>query len=75
MVRRAGAVLLFLALAGCTIGPDYRRPADGVPASFTTRPSGAPVLATTPWWLTLNDAVLNDLVIRARQANPDLARA
>lgn len=75
MVRRAELVLLFLVLAGCTIGPDYRRPADGVPAAFTARSGAAPVLATTPWWLTLNDAVLNGLVSRARQANPDLARA
>jgi outer membrane protein TolC len=75
MMRRARLVLLFLALAGCTVGPDYRRPTDNVPAAFTAGAGATPVLATTPWWLTLNDAVLNGLVVRARQANPDLARA
>jgi multidrug efflux system outer membrane protein len=67
--------LLGLLLAGCTIGPDYLRPADNVPAAFSVRPGTAPMLATTPWWLSFGDATLNRLVDDARLANPDLARA
>ena len=58
MLRRSDLVsLLFvlLAAAGCTVGPDYLRPADDVPGAFTARPGRVPVLATTAWWLTLDD--------------------
>ncbi len=68
-------------LAACTRGPDYTRPPDGVPASFSpssssrTAPGTVPVQATTPWWLSLHDPILDGLVERARRANPDLGRA
>lgn len=64
-----------LLLAGCTLGADYSRPADDVPAAFAGAAGTVPVRPTTPWWLTLNDPVVNDLVERARRANPDLGRA
>ena len=64
------AAVLATSLPGCTVGPDYVRPSDDVPASFTTRPGLEPVSATTPWWQTLHDPLLNELTSRARRANP-----
>ena len=71
--------LLFLAsvvlVTGCTLGPNYVRAPDDVPASFSAPAGLLPVLSTTPWWLSLHDPLLNELVARARHANPDIGRA
>lgn len=75
MLRRLIPVATAVLLAGCNIGPAYQRPPDDVPASFAGRAGSVPVLPTTPWWLTLNDPILNDLIDRAQRANPDLGRA
>ena len=76
MPHRAIPVLLFLALSACTtLGPDYVRPADQVPGAFAGASGTLPVLATTPWWLTLHDPILNELVAHARRNSPDLGRA
>lgn len=57
------------------MGPNYARAPDNVPGSFAGQSGTMPVLPTTPWWLTLNDPVLNGLIGRARRANPDIGRA
>ena len=75
MARSAFLFCLIISSAGCTLGADYVRPPDAVPGSFTAAASTEPVLPTTPWWLSLNDRLLEELVERARRANPDVARA
>jgi multidrug efflux system outer membrane protein len=69
------ALVLQLALAGCTVGPDYARPKSDLPEQFVEKaPAGA--LATpeqrTAWWQTLNDSTLDQLVSEALQSSPDL---
>ena len=69
------ALVLQLALAGCTVGPDYARPKSDLPEQFVEKaPAGA--LATpeqrTSWWQTLNDSTLDQLVSEALQSSPDL---
>ncbi|CAM3631787.1 RND transporter [Bordetella sputigena] len=78
----AVAVIAGLALAGCTVGPDYHGAPDAAPdalarAAFVRTPSVA--VATGPaiskWWLALNDPLLNTLVDQALAHNPDVHAA
>ena len=70
-------------LAGCTVGPDYRRPEVDMPAGW----AGTSAAATQPsetvaapadvarWWTAFNDPVLESLVTRAVESNLDLQLA
>jgi NodT family efflux transporter outer membrane factor (OMF) lipoprotein len=66
-----------LVLAGCAVGPDYQRPADGL-ASFhagnaaLARPA-PPAPPLDRWWTGFNDPVLTRIVERALAQNLDLA--
>lgn len=59
-VRIPGSLLMFL-LAGCVVGPDYRRPDLPVPAAWQAeKSSGVKKTALEPerlarWWQALND--------------------
>lgn len=69
-MTRAALVALAL-LAGCSVGPDYERPATKAPAAW-----GEAVDRSTAdlsrWWTVFNDEALNRLVERAVKANHDL---
>jgi multidrug efflux system outer membrane protein len=74
----AGLVLL-LAIAGCKVGPDYKRPpAAPIPAAYTGATNGWKVAqpqAQFPkgnWWELFGDAELNDLERQASAANQQL---
>jgi NodT family efflux transporter outer membrane factor (OMF) lipoprotein len=74
-------VVTTLALAACTVGPNYTRPPIASPPSYTEAASTQhTVITPTPadlsaWWTALNDPVLNDLIRRALADNPDLQTA
>ena len=74
----AAALAALLGLAGCTLGPDYQRPAMDAPAAFRSdtvpAPAGAPLVDVT-WWAQWNDPVLTALVEEALAANQDLVAA
>jgi multidrug efflux system outer membrane protein len=75
--RRLWLVLAGL-LAGCTVGPSYRRPEVPVPATWrqAEHPSvSAGVAPATEWWQTFQDPILDRLVQRAVVANLDLKMA
>ena len=66
--RRSGAtVLLGLALAGCVIGPNYKRPLVPVPERFYAdeRAAEARSLADVPWWDVFDDPILKGLIEEA----------
>jgi len=73
--------MLMLALpvvaAGCTVGPDYHRPSEPMPARWSEpvaqRDTRAGVSAR--WWMTFGDQELDALIQRALQANPGLQLA
>jgi NodT family efflux transporter outer membrane factor (OMF) lipoprotein len=75
---RAGVAVLALLTAGCTVGPDYRRPDTPVPAMWSearydgidTRPADL-----ARWWEEFNDPALTQLVLRAAGSNLDLRLA
>ena len=67
------AAALALALAGCTVGPDYERPPLELPEALAASPSAVP--APERWWTVLGDPVLERLVDEALAANRNLAAA
>lgn len=67
------AIMLTSALAGCTVGPDYRPRATAIePGWISPVSSGAVDL---DWWSKLQDPLLNELVTSAIADNKDLAEA
>ena len=63
-------------LAGCAIGPDYKRPTVAEPPTFRGQvATEAASLADTPWWNLFSDPILRDLIREALQNNYDVAIA
>ncbi len=73
--------LLAALLAGCAVGPDYRRPDTALPQAFAEAPAAANAEASRPaaiqqdWWTLFGDATLNELVQKALVYNTDLQAA
>jgi len=75
---RAGAWIVVAAavLAGCAIGPDYKRPRVTEPPTFRGQvTTEAASLADAPWWDAFQDPILRDLIRDALQSNYDVAIA
>jgi multidrug efflux system outer membrane protein len=64
--------VLMWALAGCMVGPNYKRPAVESPQSWRFEDREARDLANTAWWEQFNDPVLNDLIRTALEENKDV---
>lgn len=72
--------VLSAVLAGCAVGPDYKRPAVELPQNYTVAPQGVTATANTAaaqtqWWTTFNDAALNVVVNEALKNNLDVVAA
>ena len=61
------------ALAGCTLGPDYVRPAAQIqlPAQYAAAPLAASPAIASNWWTLFGDARLDELVRQALATSPD----
>lgn len=68
-----------LALAGCTLGPDYARPAVATPLAWKEAPPAEPdaVAPSLPvaWWEIFGDTELNRIATQVVAVNHDLQRA
>ena len=76
-MRRPAALLLIAALAGCTVGPDYRPRTTaelGVPDAYSV-PAGQTAEDLTRYWRRFGDPELARLVEQARISNTDLGQA
>ena len=71
-MRMVITLLIILTLAGCAIGPDYKRPSVDTPKAWRVEEPEAKDLANTVWWEQFNDPVLNDLIQTALKENYDL---
>jgi len=60
------------AVTGCTVGPDYVRPAVDTPAAWRIDYPKAADVANTKWWEQFRDPVLNDLIETALRDNRDV---
>ena len=72
-MRKAIILIFFaaVALAGCMVGPDYKRPTLDMPQSWRFEEAAAKDTANTEWWGQFDDPVLNDLIRIALQENKD----
>jgi len=66
------SVLIVILLAGCAVGPDYKRPVIESPPAWRIEETEAQETANTAWWHQLNDPVLNALIDEALKQNSDL---
>ena len=75
-MRRGAFVVVVLVLAGCSVGPDYRRPELSVPADFRGRapeaPAGGQSLGDIAWWQIFQDETLQSLIRAALAENYDV---
>ncbi len=67
-------------LAGCAVGPDYKRPEVAMPAAFKEaagwkEAQPAEAQKRGPWWEVFNDPVLSALVSQVDGANLSIAQA
>jgi len=72
------AVFSFLLLAGCAVGPSYKRPQVAVPGQWTAAPARGTSTKppeTDEWWASFQDSELNSLIERAVRRNLDLKLA
>ena len=71
-------LLLVAALAGCAVGPDYKRPAVDAPAAYRTAasdtkaPAGTNSFADLGWWQVFQDPQLTTYVGEALTNNWDI---
>ena len=76
MKARAIVLSAALLLAGCTVGPDYRRPELSIPSDFRGRgpdaPAGAESLGDVAWWQIFQDETLQSLIRTSLEENYDL---
>lgn len=83
MRRRALIAVAAVALTGCVVGPDYRRPQTPLPAGFAGAPAAdATATTSTPaatpaagWWTVYGDPILDGLVPSALAENLDVVAA
>jgi multidrug efflux system outer membrane protein len=61
-----------LALSGCAVGPDYRRPDVEVPPAWRLGTTEAAEISNVAWWDQFQDPVLSDLMRTALVNNKDL---
>jgi NodT family efflux transporter outer membrane factor (OMF) lipoprotein len=77
-MRRFAAPLSVLALAACTLGPNYRAPAPAalqVPDTWYQRGAQGQPVDLSHWWDQFNDPLLTRLIGEASASNLDLAVA
>lgn len=72
MLRRTLFTCAVLALAGCTMGPNYQRPAVVTPKAFQYEAKDAAETADTLWWQQFHDPVLDQLIDEALKHNSNV---
>ena len=76
--RAIVAVVVAVAISGCTVGPNYKRPSVDTPATYRAAPASDPAsdsssgLGDAKWWTVFQDEQLQNLIRVALQQNFDL---
>jgi multidrug efflux system outer membrane protein len=75
-VKKSLLLAIAVLLAGCAVGPNYRRPTVNVPTdyrdSMTGETAAASSLGNEKWWDVYQDPVLTQLIHTALQENYDM---
>jgi len=72
-MHRLAGVAVLLTLAGCTVGPKYKRPVLQPPDKYYTDTAPqATSIADLPWWELFRDPVLRNLILEALKNNYDV---
>lgn len=71
-MRRLVILTLAASLAGCMVGPDYRRPAIDMPESFHYTEKDARDTVNSAWWRQFQDPVLDGLIAEALANNKNV---
>lgn len=66
------SMIVAVLLAGCAIGPDYKRPTIDIPGTWRVEEKEAKDTANTAWWRQFGDPVLDNLVSIALKENKDV---
>ena len=75
-IKHTVTSLLFLLLTTCTIGPDYKRPTQEVPKTWSNLlEEQKDATQTVKWWENFNDPILNQLIDQVAKQNLDLKGA
>ena len=72
-MKRLAFFSVFVLLAGCAVGPNYKRPTVAVPTDYrgTVPAQAATMLGNEKWWDVYQDPVLTQLIRTALQQNYD----
>jgi multidrug efflux system outer membrane protein len=71
-MRAALGTVVALCVAGCMVGPDYRRPQTPTPPGYLYQPKETVQPTDADWWKGLGDPVLDQLITEALANNKDL---
>ncbi len=71
-MRRFIFPALIVLLAGCMVGPDYRKPSVDTPQAFRYESAEARETVNTLWWKQFEDPVLEDLINEALANNKNV---
>jgi multidrug efflux system outer membrane protein len=71
-MRRFVILAVAVSLAGCMVGPDYRRPTVDTPQSFRYEEKDARDTVNTDWWKLFQDPVLDSHIAEALANNKNV---
>ncbi|KQS64709.1 nodulation protein NodT [Rhizobium sp. Leaf371] len=74
-IAQALLPMSMLLLSGCVVGPDYKTPADNLPAKFSKADAPAANVTLNPWWQSFRDKKLDSLVAQGMNQNLDVQQS
>src|SRR5215469_4870843 len=74
--RKLFPFLVLVAVGGCALGPNYKRPAVDTPEEYRfATPQATNSLGELPWWEVFKDPLLKELIHTALTNNYNLKQA
>ena len=65
-------LLTFVLMAGCTVGPKFKKPQFETPEQYRSTEAGTDSLINLAWWQLFQDSTLDTLVNHALQNNREI---